>query len=234
MTPKPASLHEACTPLFLFLTSFRRNSGSSALSVEELREHLVREFERIERACEGDRKLRTLFDRSKYALVAAADQVVLGSNWTNRAAWSMQLLEQHYFESAEAGVKFFTLVDEVLADTANDAAEVAHIMFTCMALGVQGELMGDRKELDRRRQLLFEKARMRGALGDRLAPECYGRNSPRTVSKLPTAGIVRFVLVALGATLFVLLAGEGMTKFKNRKINEKIEQQAESLKKQKH
>jgi type IV/VI secretion system ImpK/VasF family protein len=231
MTSKPASLHEACAPLFLFLTSFRRNAGASTLSVEELRELLVREFESLERSCEGDRKLRALHDRTRYALVAAADQVVLSSNWGNRAAWSMQLLEQHYFETAEAGARFFVIVDEVLADTAADAAEVAHVLFTCMALGFQGELIGDRKELDRRRLLLFEKARLRGALGDRLAPDCYGRNSPRTISKLPTAGIMRFGLVALAAIVFVLLAGDGVTRFKNRKANEKIVQQVESLKK---
>ncbi|HUR29165.1 MAG TPA: DotU family type IV/VI secretion system protein [Planctomycetota bacterium] len=229
MTSKPGSLHEACTPIFLFLTSFRRNSETSTLGIDELRDLLVREIERVERACENDRKLRAQFERAKYALVAAADQVVLGSNWNNRAAWSMQLLEQHFYQTAEAGTKFFALVDELLADTANDAAEVAHVLFTCMALGFQGELMGDRKELDRRRLLLFEKARLAGALGDRLAPESYGRNSPRTISKLPTAGIMRFVLVALAALLFVLLIGDRMTEFKNRKINQQIGEQEQSL-----
>lgn len=234
MTSKPASLHEACTPVFLFLTSFRRNSETSTLSVDELRDVLVREIERVERACEQDRKLRTQFERAKYPLVAAADQVVLGSNWNNRAAWSMQLLEQHFYQTAEAGTKFFALVDELLADTANDATDVAHVLFTCMALGFQGELMGDRKELDRRRLLLFEKARLAGALGERLAPEAYGRNSARTILKLPTAGIVRFVLVALAALLFVLLIGDRMTKFKNRKINQKISLQEQSLRAPQH
>ncbi len=231
MTSKPASLHEACTPIFLFLTSFRRNAETSTMSVEELREVLVREFESAKSACESDRKLRSLFDRARYPLVAAADQVVLSSNWTNRAAWSMQLLEQHYFETSEAGVKFFTLVDDVLADTASDATELALVLFSCMALGFQGELLGDRKELDRRRQLLFEKARLRGALGEKLAPECYGRNSPRSVTKLPTAGILRFMLVAIAAIVFVLLLGDAMTTFKNRKPNENIRSQADLLEK---
>ena len=231
MTSKPASLNEACTPIFLFLTSFRRNAEASALSVDELRDLLVREFERAERSCEGDRKLRALFDRARYPLVAAADQVILSSNWGNRAAWSMQLLEQHYFQTAEAGAAFFKLVDDVLADTANDAAELAQLMFTCMALGFQGELMGERKELERRRQLLFEKARLSGALGEKLAPECYGRNSPRVVAKLPTAGIMRFALVALAAILFVLLAGDAVTTYKNQKDNDLIHQRVEDLNK---
>jgi len=231
MSAKPGSLHEACTPIFLFLTSFRRNSETSTLGIDELRDLLVREIERVERACESDRKLRAQFERSKYALVAAADQVILSSNWNNRASWSMQLLEQHFFQTAEAGTQFFKLVDEVLADTANDAAEVAHVYFSCMALGFQGELMDNRKELDRRRLLLFEKARLAGALGDRLAPECYGRNSPRTVAKLPTAGIMRFVLVAIAALLFALLVGDRMTEFKNRKIKQKITHQADVLRK---
>src|SRR5690242_20412328 len=137
MTSKPASLHEACTPIFLFLTSFRRNAETSTLGVDELRDVLMREFERAESACESDRRLRSLFDRARYPLVAAADQVVLSSNWPNRAAWSMQLLEQHYFNTSEAGARFFTLVDDVLADTATDASELAMVLFSCMALGFQ-------------------------------------------------------------------------------------------------
>lgn len=230
MSKKPASLNEACAPLFLFLTSFRRNASTSTLSIEEMRDLLVREFERLERSVENDRRQRTVLDRVKYALVGTADQVILSSSWESRAAWSMQLLEQHFYESAEAGVRFFALVDEVLADTSNDAAEAAHVLFTCMGLGFQGELMDQRKELDRRRQLLFEKARLRGALGERLTPESYGRNSPRTIARLPAASIVRFVLVALAAVLFVLLSNDAVTSLKTRKDRHRIEKVVEVLK----
>jgi type VI secretion system protein ImpK len=228
MTTRPANLHEACTPLFSYLTTFRRNAETNSASVEDLRDALVREFGLVERTCDGDRKLKTQFDRVKYALVAAVDQVVLGSNWPNRMAWSMQLLELHYFQTSEGGDRFFDFADEVLGDPSNDAAEIAHVLFTCLALGFQGKLYGDRKELERKRQLLFEKARLK-ASDEKLAPEAYGRNSPRELSKLPTAGIFRFVLVALGAVLFALLAGDAVTSFKNRKANQQIREHAERL-----
>lgn len=228
MATKPASLHEACTPLFSYLTTFRRNAETNTASVEELHAALERELDAIERACESDRKLRPLFERVKYPLIAAADQIVLGSNWPNRMAWSMQLLEMKLCQTSEGGDKFFEIVDEVLGDPSNDAAGVAHVLFTCIALGFQGKLYGARKELERKRQLLFEKARLASS-DERLAPEAYDRNSPREPARLPTAGILRFVLVAMGAVLFALLAGDAVTTFKNRKANQQIREHAERL-----
>ncbi len=228
MATKPASLHEACTPLFSYLTTFRRNAETNSASVEDLHGELERELDSIERTCDSDRKLRAQFQRVKYPLIAAADQVVLGSNWPNRMAWSMQLLEMKLCQTSEGGDRFFDIVDEVLGDTSNDAADVAHVLFTCIALGFQGKLYGARKELERKRQLLFEKARL-ASQEERLAPEAYGRNSPREPARLPTAGMLRFVLVAMGALLFALLAGDAVTRFKNRKANQQIREHSERL-----
>lgn len=228
MTTRPTNLHAACTPLFLYLTTFRRNAETNSASVEDLRDALVAEFESVERACESDRRLKSQFERVRYALVSAVDQIVLGSNWPNRMAWSMQLLELHYYQTSEGGDRFFQFVDEVLGDPSNDAAEIAQVLFTCVALGFQGALYGDRRELERKRQQLFEKARLNTG-DEKLAPDAYGRNSPRENAKLPTAGMLRFALVALGAILFALLAGDAVTTFKNRKANKQIRQHAERL-----
>lgn len=233
MSTRPSNLQEACAPLFLYLTAFRRNAETNETSVEDLRDALVREFEQIERAAEGDRRLQGQFQRVRYPLIAAIDQVVLGSNWPNRMAWSMQLLELHYYQTSEGGERFFKFADEILGDPGNDSGDIAAVLFTCVALGFQGSLYGDRRELDRKRQLLFEKARLKTA-DEKLTPEAYGRNSPRETAKLPTAGIFRFVLVALAAILFALLAGDAVTTFKNRKANAQIAEHAQRLSQPEH
>jgi len=210
MSTKP-TLNQICAPLFLYLTTFRRNAGSSKASIQSLQAALQREFDKIKTHAERDTRLAEMFERIRYALVATADQIVLSSDWSQRAGWSMHLLETHYFGRAEGGKQFYRLVDEIMKDPSDDAAEQAEVLFTCMALGFQGELLGERSELERRRLQLFEKARLPGSLGSALTPDAYGRNMQRDLTKLPTVGTIRLVGVTVGALLFALFAGRVTT-----------------------
>ena len=207
MAARSQSLTDACAPVLLYLTTFRRNSVSSTQTIDALQQALQREFEKVRRVCDEDARLRPLFERAFYALVAAADQVVLTSAWPNRTGWSVQLLEQHYFQSAKGGKQFFAFVDEVLADPKDGAVEVAELLFSCMALGFQGELMGEPRELERRRRQLYEKARLPGRMGEKLTPDAYGRDVPRRMPRLPTLGILRLSLITVAAILFAFVIG---------------------------
>ncbi len=224
-------LNEVCAPLFLYLTTFRRNAASSKATIQSLQAALTREIEKIRAQCERDPRLQPLFERIRYALVAAADQVVLGSAWSQRAGWSMNLLETQFFGRAEGGKRFYRTAEEVLADPSDEAAELAEVLFSCMGLGFQGELLGERKELEARRRQLFEKARLAGALGKQLTPEAYGRNTQRDLTKLPTVATIRMVGVTLVALAFALLAGRvatGTVTNAHREAIEKIVQRLEA------
>ncbi len=225
----PATLVQACAPFFLYLTTFRRNAGTSTQDVQALRASLVQELERVKDRCEGDAVLRKLFEEVRYPLVVTADQVVLTSPWPHRAGWSMQLFEAATFGSMQGGKKFFHAMDKVLADPSDGAVQVAEVLFHCMGIGFQGELRGEKDELSKRRRQLFEKARLPGSIGDQLTPAAYGRNVAKSTLKLPTVGILRFVIAAVGALLFTLLAGNAVTAFKNRGLNERIDTVIETL-----
>ena len=84
-----------------------------------------------------------------------------------------------------------------------------------MTVGFQGELLGERRELEKMRTRLFEKARLAGAMGGHLTPDAYGRNSSRTNMKLPTIGVLRLASVALLAVVFAIFSGDVATKIKN-------------------
>ena len=230
MVARTPTLAEACAPVLLYLTTFRRNAETSNLDVAGLHEALQGGIEFVGTSCESDPDLVRQFERIWYALVVTADQVVLSSSWPHRAAWSMQLLESHYFKSFEGGSKFFRIAKEVLEDSGPDAPAYAEVLFTSMGLGFQGELLGERRELERMRTRLFEKSRLASSLGGHLTPEAYGRNSKLTTVKLPAVGIFRLVAIALGALLFALLAGDSVTTYKNRKVTSDIEKLAQELK----
>lgn len=206
MAEARTTLTEACANVFLFLTTFRRNAGSSKLGMKELQEALDREIEAARARCEPDLRLKPLFQRMLYPLATMADQAVLSSSWPHKSTWAVNLLETKLFRCAEGGKRFFKVVEEVLADPSEEARELAELLFTCMGLGFQGQYVKERKEYERHRQLLFDKARLPPLSANPIAPECYGRNLVRPVARLPTVGIVRTALIAGGVLLLALLA----------------------------
>jgi type IV/VI secretion system ImpK/VasF family protein len=214
------SLTEACSNVFLFLTTFRRNAATSKLSIKDLQQALQREIDSVRQTCEGDLRLRPLFERAHYPLVAMCDQAVLTSTWPQRAGWSLNLLETHYFKSAEGGKRFYKVVEEVLVDPSDAGRELGELLFTCMGLGFQGELQRERKEYERRRQLLFDKARLPALSSEPIAPDCYGRNLVRSMPRLPTVGILRALVVAAAALLLAFLVVWWVTHARNSKTNQ--------------
>lgn len=223
------SLAKACAPFFVFLTSFRRNSETYAPTADGLHTALERELAKVQNACEQDRRLQPLFQRVHYALVATADQVVLSSAWPHRHKWSIDLMERRAFGTAEGGKKFFRVADETLDDPTAEAAEAAEVLFHCMGLGFQGEFIDDRRELERRRRQLYDKARL-GARSEHLTPDAYGRNATLDLARLPTAGIVRMTLIGVGSLIFALvinrmtIAASSDNNETLRKISQRTEQ----------
>jgi len=201
------SLAPVCSPLFFYLTGFRRNSATSALAPAEVRRRLKEILDAIHRECEEHDRLSKVLPKVWYALVVTADQAILSSDWSEKVTWSLDLLETTIFSTSEGGHRFYEMVEETLSRPGDEAAEIAEVMFTCMALGFQGELLGDRKRYERKRMDLYEKARLPGALGETLAPQAYGRNAAKTLVRLPKVGLSRVILVTLATLLFFVLVG---------------------------
>lgn len=215
-------LQDATASFFLFLATFRRNTKTTKMDLNELRASLNRELERVQGACARDNDLAPIWERVRYALITTADQVILTSPWAHRTSWSMQLQEAQVYNTREGGQRFFQLVDQVLNDTGKDGPLLARILFHCMGLGFQGELRNDRPELQRLRQRLFEKAQLPSQASGRLTPDAYDRNSDKSTLKLPTVGIFRLILVGLAAVAFALIAGNTVTAWANRQVNDGI------------
>ncbi len=224
---KTESLTAACTPVLLYLATFRRNAATTGLSIQAAQNALRSELDKVRSACQRDPRLAPLIERAFYPLVATADQIVLASNWPQRTAWSMSLLETSYFGSAKGGSDFFRIVEEIKREPTNEAAEIAELLFQCMAMGFQGELRGERRELEARRQELFDKAQLGDRAGARselrLTPEAYDKNSSIVALKLPTASSLRIASVALAALLFAWGFGRVVTSLQVSEDVENIE-----------
>lgn len=217
------TLTEVCSPVFLFLTTFRRNSATSDMTVDELRARVKQSLETARRRLEDAPGLRRFLDRAWYVLVATADQAVLSSSWKGATEWRMRLLESEYFQTATGGQRFYEILEQVLGQAGDEAALFSELMFTCMALGFQGELLGDSRNFERKRMALYDKARLAGAMGDHLTPDAYGRNDKRTLTMLPKVGLLRVTLISLTILVVFLVIHEGLVEVQASKISKDVE-----------
>jgi type IV/VI secretion system ImpK/VasF family protein len=196
----------------MFLATFRRNSGGSTMSIQELHDKLDLILTRVEAEFEKDDRIAKMWSRVHYPLVTTIDQVIITSQWKARMAWATNLLEYKTFQTQEGGQRFWRIVDEVTREQGKQASEMAEFLFRCVAFGFQGELHGKTREIELKKQQLYEKARLPIESGDQVCPEAYGKNVVKPMVKHPTVGIARLLIVCAGLLFLVWLGSNAMAK----------------------
>lgn len=102
-----------------------------------------------------------LYREAQYAMAALADeQLLLEVDWPGRAAWLDLTLESALFDTRMAGVRFYRVIDRLLAvSTPTTAhAELGIVLLATLQAGFRGELRGahEAQTLTRRRRELVE------------------------------------------------------------------------------
>jgi len=144
-----------------------------------------------------------------FAVAAWADESLLALDWNDAREWQRHLLQKRYFNTASAGIAFFTRLEQL----DQQQNQVREIYFLCLALGFVGRYgyEGNRHALDELKDrqlyaLLQGEDSLSGEAGRLLFPGGYASGQPAR----PTGGwrrrIPLFTLGALLLPLVVLLA----------------------------
>jgi type IV/VI secretion system ImpK/VasF family protein len=135
-----------------------------------------------------------LYLDAQYAMAALADeQLLLEVQWPGRAQWLDLMLETALFDSRAAGVRFFRLIDRLLAVPLRTQAhaELGLVLLAAIEAGFRGALRGPHEAdaLTRRREALVKFVRdVRGDQPSRHAFEqAYEHTSEPVVPEPPTA-----------------------------------------------
>ena len=110
-----------------------------------------------------------------YAMVALADQKFIHTPWYGQKAWRASTLEWHFFESAEAGRKFFENAERLLSNPDPGAKEVCKLYYTCIALGFRG-IYSDpsgQEEVRKLRQRLLAHFLPMSSTAQKISPAAY-------------------------------------------------------------
>ena len=120
-----------------------------------------------------------VYKDAQYVMAALADETFLHLEWTGKAAWRANLLEERLFASHVAGERLFQKLERLLQRREPVYADLATVYLMALALGFRGTFWGrdDHGQLDRyRRQLFAFITQRQPGLADtarRLFPEAY-------------------------------------------------------------
>lgn len=84
------------------------------------------------------------FDGARFAVCAWVDEALLNSPWTDKNAWMSRQLQQTYYNTTDAGEKFF----ERLQTLGPHQLEVREVYYLCLALGFTGRYFNDEYNLE--------------------------------------------------------------------------------------
>jgi type IV/VI secretion system ImpK/VasF family protein len=129
------SLFDMSRELFAYLVSFREAAPTiAAPSLAKVRADLDSHFARMENMAKSSPVTSAGYELMRYALVGFADEVLTTSGWKQGGEWARNCLEKRYYNTQEAGRRFFRLAARL--DGAPDDA--AAIFYLCLALGFHG------------------------------------------------------------------------------------------------
>jgi len=74
------------------------------------------------------------YNAARYAVCAWIDETILASAWEWRAQWRADLLQRRFYQSTDAGQRFFTQLDAIPVEK----TQLREVFYFCMALGFQG------------------------------------------------------------------------------------------------
>jgi type VI secretion system protein ImpK len=134
-------------------------------------------------------------DAAMFAVVAWADEILIGAQWSGAEHWQRRLLQKRHFNVTNAGVAFFTRLDEL----STTQQQVREVYFMCLGMGFAGRYGYDRNQkalADIRQSCLNELLQDGSALstdaGQLLFPDGYGVHLPPTNKKAAKRGARSF------------------------------------------
>ena len=189
-------IFQLTSPLFLFLTSFRRKVRKGVrVELSEASNRLDEIFAAMAREAREDPKLDALYENVRYPLVVLADEILLQSGWEHADLWDSHLLEGRLFGSNIGGEKYFTIANEIRSED----TELAAILYTGIALGFGGKYRERPEKLADVRQRLYRlNAEYVASFGDKITPAAYHVDPTPARRLSPLINLYRVLIVAFG------------------------------------
>jgi type VI secretion system protein ImpK len=172
----------AAAPLLQVLGRLRNTLSQP--NPDALRERVVGEMRRFEKAATEAGVPAEQVPPAHYALCASLDDVVQATPWGGQGGWAQRSLVASFHprdRQVQGGVRFFELLNQMKQNPGR-FLPVLELMYLCLSLGFQGQHRLSRRgpaELDKVREETYTViTRQRAAPEAELSPHWHGLNAP--------------------------------------------------------
>lgn len=197
--------------LFGYIYGFRNTAAEKQPSYEEVRNEVIRLLKLSEDFPAKGLCTQDEYDQSRYALCAWIDETVLATAWNHRARWRPEMLQRLYYNSADAGEKFFERLNRIGVHQKS----IREVFYTCLSLGFKGRYCapGDQYALQQLKEhhlkLLFDGAQESPTVisfeKNKLFPEAYTQGSFPQTSNTAQSQRRLFWAATLGGPVLIAL-----------------------------
>lgn len=202
-------LTECFIKIIAYVGYFLKSVAVRQPSYDQVRTDIQRLIAESERCLENGTVSRNDYDLARFAIFAWIDEAILSSPWDGKTHWQREKLQRIYYETDDAGEKFFEKLD--LNTIGPHQRDVREIYYLCLAMGFTGQYCnkGDEFLLEqvksRNLKILFGSSMGMPSLDEeQIFPEAY-QNKP---AKLPDSGPRLFsplTLICLGVPVVIYL-----------------------------
>lgn len=95
------------------------------------------------------------FEEAAYIMAALADEIFLNLNWAGKIYWRNYLMEQKYFNSHIAGIKFFENLAKFISERDSQKSDIGLLYLYVLGLGFKGKYQ-DREPLQVWKNKIFQ------------------------------------------------------------------------------
>lgn len=118
-------------PLLAYIRQFQLLPAGTVQSVVAVIDQLIADAKKTSLAS-GFNSLEC--DDALFSVCAWADEVLLAAHWSGATEWKRLLLQRKYFNVSNAGIAFFTRLDNL----SPQQIQVREVYFYCLSLGFSG------------------------------------------------------------------------------------------------
>jgi len=126
-------------PFFALLQQFQRQPGGDAATLSAQLDAAIADARR--NAQDADHAAADV-DDALFAVCAWADEILIAANWSGAALWQRTLLQRRYFNISNAGVAFFTRLENL----GPQRLPVREVYYLCLGMGFAGRYGYDRNQ----------------------------------------------------------------------------------------
>ncbi len=200
---------ELCEPLFLKICQLNRMARlGQSQDYQEVRAEIKALLEEIQQKAGADAKVAAQAKKLELPLMCFVDSMIGSSHLQFAGKWQDNRLAVESYNELAGANRFFEILDETIEDASDEASERLAVFYTCLGLGLVGELVTEPERLRGYMGRIAPRIRplMDVQVNNRLCPDGYAMVDTRNLIQPPSNRLVFVVILFVFLCLSTLVA----------------------------